>query len=89
MAPASPYPFLRIRPGARLRISLALPSQGTYYLRVYDTAGRRVGVIADGAGYKHLGPSGETFWESDLMPGVYFLRLETDGRAIIRKLVIQ
>jgi len=80
---AGPNPFLD---GTDI---LVLGAQGGYLrLTVHDVAGRRVRVLSAGPA-----PAGPVRWagrdESGraVAPGVYFVRAETGGRTLVRKLV--
>jgi hypothetical protein len=82
----SPNPSAR---GTKVELVLAQP--GRVSLGVFDAAGRRIRCIADGA----FEPGAHSFeWdgrdaENRRVPtGLYFMRLETGGRAITRKTVI-
>jgi hypothetical protein len=86
LADAVPNPF-----GAQTRIGFTLPHQGHLRLTVTDLSGRRVATLADG----NSGPGrGAVMWggRADdgkrLTPGVYFVRMDFDGRALNRKLVL-
>ena len=65
-------------------ISFNLPEDMWVKASVYDAAGRRLDVLAEGVMSKGLH---ELRWGRDVAPGVYFLRFETEGRVIARKLV--
>lgn len=83
---AAPFPNPA---GDRLRVVYALPTEAQVRLAVYDLQGREVTELERGvrpAG-KHavLWSSGSPRWPS---AGVYFVRLEVDGRHWIRRAVI-
>jgi len=73
------------------RIGFTLPSSGRTTLKLYDLAGRLVRTLQDGP--LAAGPHTRV-WDrrSDLgalmAPGVYFSRLESNGRALSRKVVM-
>lgn len=74
--------------GAGAAVALSLPERGRVTARIFDVAGRRIATVEDGvlpAGRHRIewdarGPDGS------LVPsGVYFLRLEAEGRSLARK----
>jgi len=84
--PVRPNPF---NPAATISYSLPEPCRAS--LTVYDAAGRRVAVLADGA--HDAGPHAVTWRGRDdrgneLGSGVYFLMLETDESKATRKMVM-
>jgi hypothetical protein len=73
-----PNPF---RPSTE--IAFVLPRASTIALSVYDVAGRRVANLWEGPT-----PAGRhaIAWEPvGVAPGVYFFRLNADGRELVRK----
>ena len=73
------------------RIDYVLPRAGKLSLKIYDTAGRLVRTLADGP--VEAGP-GSFVWDGKgeagyRMPaGVYFYRLNAEGRTLTRKLMV-
>jgi hypothetical protein len=81
LGPAVPNPFNPIT-----QIRYELPSEGFVTLAIYDVAGRRVDQIVNG-----VQPAGEHVveWNAGSMPsGVYFYRLDADGIAKTRKMIL-
>jgi hypothetical protein len=83
---AHPNPF-----NPRTTITYAVPSSGVAHLRLYDVEGRHVRTFVDGwtvAG-EHL-----TTWDGRdshgqvVASGVYFLRLDSAGHALTKRLVL-
>ncbi|MEO0180716.1 MAG: kelch repeat-containing protein [candidate division WOR-3 bacterium] len=72
-----------------VKISFSVPDGVPYSLKLYDPAGRMVGVIQEGPGREGPGLTGEILWEPYLRPGVYFLRLEAGGRSLTEKMVVR
>jgi hypothetical protein len=85
LAPASPNPA---RGATRIRFSV--PRDGHVALAVYDQQGRRVRQLVDGA---VVAGEHEARWDGldtrgAVVPsGMYFYRLETDGRLLIGKVL--
>lgn len=82
----APNPF-----SAETRVRFELPRAATVRLAVYDAQGRLVATLIDGAhrgGAASLAWSGRDAAGARLDPGVYFLRLESDGEAVSRKIVL-
>lgn len=80
LGPVLPSPVRRAA-----QVGFALPSSGRVRLTVFDLAGRSVATLVDGelpAG-RHEAP-----WRPNSGPGLYFLRLETPGRARMLKAVV-
>jgi hypothetical protein len=78
LEPNRPNPF---RPSTE--IAFVLPRASTIALSVYDVAGRRVANLWEGPT-----PAGRhaIAWEPvGVAPGVYFFRLNADGRELVRK----
>lgn len=85
LAPPSPNPAAEWT-----TLEFTLPRTGALRLTLYDTSGRRVRVLHDGvaAAGTHRGRYSLTDDAGrGLAPGVYRLRLETDGRVLSRTLV--
>jgi len=81
-----PNPF-----NPKTTIAYALPEAGHVTLRVYDVAGRLVRVLEDGE--REAGAHSATWDGTDgaglgVGSGVYFCRLETDGRVETRSMVL-
>jgi DNA-binding beta-propeller fold protein YncE len=82
LAPLTPNPS-----DGRVRAEFALPRESQARLAVIDLQGREVAVLADGrfSAGRHV-----TYWNPNarrVPAGVYFVRLATDGRAWVRRLV--
>jgi Subtilase family/FlgD Ig-like domain len=78
-----------LRPGAT--ITLAIPQAGNVRIDVFDVAGRRIRVLHDGQlpkGRHELQWNGLTHKGGSLAAGLYFVRLETDGAVVTRKVVV-
>jgi len=66
--------------------SYYLPGDGSVELAVYDAAGRRVAVLADG--YETAGEH-EVVWDTTgHAPGVYLYRLTAGSAALVRRFVV-
>jgi len=84
--PARPNPF-----NPATTISFALPDAGQVDLAVFDVSGRRVATLADG--FLSAGPH-RVVWDGTdarglaVGSGVYFVRLEADGSAATRKMLL-
>ena len=86
LEPGAPNPFVNAT-----RLAYSLPHAGRTRLAVFDVAGRRVAMLADGlqdAGRHVLTWDGRDEDRSKLAAGVYFARLEFDGRVEGRKLIL-
>ncbi len=78
---ASPNPF---NPETALSYQLQAASDVT--LAIYDIAGRKIAVLAEG--YYPAGTH-QAVWDASSMPsGVYFARLQTDGMVQTQKLLL-
>lgn len=83
---AHPNPF-----NPRVTITYELPRAGEAVVAVYDAAGRRVRILASGP---RPAGAGRVVWDgrddagAAVSSGVFFLRLESGGRAEIRKLTL-
>jgi len=84
LAPISPNP----NRGEAL-LSWSLPSESKVRLAIHDIQGREVEVLADG-----LYPAGrhEVAWRAGVRggeaAGIYFVRLQTPGRVLVRRMVV-
>jgi hypothetical protein len=77
--------------GTVTRISFAVPRASAATLRVYDVTGRLVRTLLDGpveAGAHTLDWNGRNADGRDVASGVYFYRLQADGREATRKMVM-
>jgi hypothetical protein len=84
--PVHPNPF---NPTTTVRFHL--PKTSGINLSVFDVSGRRVTILAEGrieAGTHSLTWDGRDERGVEVGPGVYFLRLEADRRAVSRKMVL-
>jgi len=77
----APNPF---NPSTVIRFSLARDAEMD--LRVYDTSGREISLLAHGRASK--GPHAVRWAPSGIATGVYFYRLKTQGVTITRKAVL-
>lgn len=76
-----------LTPGASAAVVFRLPVAGAVSLAVYDTAGRRVDTLAAGS---HAAGRHSLSWDSTgVAPGVYLLRLETNGESLTRRVLIR
>jgi len=85
LAPVAPNPAR----GMAL-IRFALPHAGPASIAIHDIEGRLVQQLAHGtlaAGWHDVRWRGESRGSSRAAPGVYYLRLEADGRTLTRKFV--
>ncbi len=78
---ASPNPF-----NAQTRLSFTVPRAGVVALKIYDTLGREVATLWDGA--LEAGTRTLNFDGAALGTGLYFARLQTDEGAITQKLLL-
>jgi hypothetical protein len=77
--------------GAPAKIEFGLPSPSRASIDCYDVAGRRVAAVMSGqrqAGYHHITWDLRTEAGGRLGPGIYFLRLNSDGGEATAKIVI-
>jgi len=74
-----------LRGQGHLRFDLARAASVT--LRVYDAAGRRVATLLDRAP-RAGGPHAVAIDGTGIAPGIYFVRIEADGRGGTRKVVV-
>lgn len=81
LAPAGANPF-----GARTALQLSLPVAASVTLKLYDTQGRLVRTLLDGAP-KAAGRHVVTLDLAGEPSGVYFARLSAGGTAVTRRLV--
>jgi alpha-mannosidase len=75
-----------VRSGAPGHVAFVMPAEGHARVALHDLRGARVATLADGrftAGRQVAGwtPAG-------IRPGVYFLRFETGGRTVARRLAV-
>lgn len=90
------YPFMLRLPrpnpsGDRVVIDYSVPTDGDVELEVYDVAGRRVRELVKGrvkAGIHRLEWNRKSDMGRLLPSGVYFIRLEAEGRRAVRKVVL-
>jgi hypothetical protein len=83
---SAPNPF-----GSLTTIRYAIPATGRATLAVWDVHGRRVRMLADGtqpAGLHVVEWNGDDGGGRPAASGVYFCRLENEGRVETRKLVL-
>lgn len=86
LLPASPNPF---NPATKIRFDL--PSAGAVKLTVHDLEGRRVRTLAEGSlppGRHAYTWDGRGDGEMPISSGLYFVRLESAGRQISRKILM-
>jgi hypothetical protein len=77
--------------GGATRFVYSLPSAARVRAAIYDVAGRRVTRLADGdhsAGDHELRWNGHDDAGRPAAPGLYFLRIDVDGQALTRKVVL-
>jgi C1A family cysteine protease len=77
--------------GAKATIELGLPQASRVRVDCYDAGGRRVASLLDGsrpAGYHRITWDKRTEAGRRLSPGIYFLRLDSDGGSAATKIVI-
>ncbi|HMB68003.1 MAG TPA: lamin tail domain-containing protein [bacterium] len=77
--------------GAVTRISFAVPRATSASLRVFDVTGRLVKTLLNGpveAGVHTLDWNGRNTGDHEVAAGVYFYRLQADGREATRKMVM-
>jgi hypothetical protein len=80
MGPAFPNPFI-----ASTRFSYRIPVSSSVNITAYDSAGRRVEVLAD---ERETAGCHSFEWKAGGMgSGVYFIRLKAGGRSVTRKCV--
>lgn len=86
LAPA-PNPF-----GRAVEIAFVLPTEGDVSIAVFDVQGARVKTLVEGrvqAGRHEVAWRGENAREQVVPAGVYFVRLDADGRSVVRKVVLE
>lgn len=87
LGPAVPNPF-----NPRTRLRLDLPEAATVDLRVFDATGRCVRRLLDGvrlpSGGRDVNWDGRDDAERRLPTGLYFARLEAEGRREVRRMVL-
>ena len=72
---------------SRAVLQFALPKASAVTLAVYDIQGRRTNTLLSGATLEpgtHSVPLQVDGWK----PGIYFYRIEADGRTAVRKLLV-
>lgn len=80
--PNYPNPF-----AARTTLGFRLSRPAAVSVRVYDVRGRAVAILASGT---YPAGTHETRWEAgEVAAGVYFCRMQVDGRTWTRALVVQ
>jgi hypothetical protein len=83
---ATPNPF-----GRETQIAFTLPRGGRHRLAIYDVAGRKVALVADGlrpAGRHSIRWNGRDERGRLLPAGTYFVHLEVDGRTESQKVTL-
>ena len=70
----------------RTRFTYHLQQDGPVSLTVYDALGRRVAVLADGAGTE--GTHHATFDAAGLSAGIYIVRLQAGGQHAVRRVML-
>lgn len=65
-------------------ISFSIPEEGNVKLKVYDVLGKEAAVIVNG--YLNSGNYKTEFNANNLSSGIYFYKLETNGRIISKKM---
>jgi hypothetical protein len=88
---------LRLSPGfpnplvSRSQFNYGIPKAGQVRLVVYDLQGRRVATVIDqiqARGWRSVVWDGRDERHREVASGAYFARLESDGQAQVRKIVI-
>ncbi len=72
-------------------IRLAVPSAGRVCVKIYDVNGKHVGTVMDErvqAGEHRVAWEGRNRYGRRVTPGIYFVRVETSGGSLTRKVVI-
>jgi tetratricopeptide (TPR) repeat protein len=67
-------------------ISYQLPTGGHVTLKVYNILGQEVATLVDGS--QEAGTKSVTFNAGNLSSGVYFYRLQANGRVEVKKLIV-
>jgi len=83
---AYPNPF-----GDRVGLRFGIPANGRVRLTVYDLQGRKVADIVDGtesAGWRNVEWNGRDAQGRAVASGSYFLRLESAGTVLTRKIIL-
>jgi Secretion system C-terminal sorting domain/BNR/Asp-box repeat len=70
----------------RVALRYAIPERGAVRMKVYDARGRRVATPFESE--QAAGPHTFDLATKALAPGVYFVRLETDGRAAVQRITV-
>ncbi len=84
--PARPSPT-----AAGSTISFSTPAAGTVSLRLYSVEGRLVRTLLDGAaaaGEHLVAWDGRLESGASVAPGIYFLKLQAEGREIVRRIAV-
>ncbi len=85
---APPQVKLTVHPNptsSSVAIRYFIPLHSDVKLAIYDAAGKKVAILAVGS----VEPGFHTVtWDGGLPAGIYFLRLDTCGQTLVRKLVI-
>jgi flagellar hook assembly protein FlgD len=87
LAQNSPNPF----GASATRIAFAVPREQDATLRVFDVQGRLVRTLVNGpvsAGTHTVEWNGRNDQERTVSAGVYFYRLEADGKSATRKMIL-
>ncbi|MBI1798041.1 MAG: T9SS type A sorting domain-containing protein, partial [Candidatus Eisenbacteria bacterium] len=83
---AEPNPFVQ-----QTQVTFELPRESAVRLAAFDISGRRVQTLYEGsasAGAHHLDWRARSAAGGRLQAGVYFLRLEVDGKTLMRKVTL-
>jgi hypothetical protein len=78
-------------PGRNSRVTFGLPTRDHVTVGIYDIAGRRIAVLADGefpAGVHHLDWSGVDADGRQVGAGVYFYKMKTGAQTLTRRAVL-
>jgi hypothetical protein len=67
-------------------IQYSIPKSGNVKLTVYNSLGQMIKILVDD--YKEVGTYTINFNASDLTSGIYYYRLNSDGKSIVRKMII-
>ena len=81
-------PMLMVHPNPCIgsaTLTALLPGEDTATLIVFDLTGRAVTTVTQG----EILPEGESMWTvSDFVPGLYLVRLESDGMSVTERMVV-
>lgn len=75
------------RAGETVRVRFALAHGGPVTVAVYDVLGREVAVLLDGS-TRAAGPQ-EVAWTTPGVPGVYLVRLRTEGGTVTQTVIVR